>query len=87
VRPVAFPHAPLPPPPPACYVRKAGRRWLCSNCWHKETGEPLAGAKEQCVIQHEGYTIGLVGLDEGGAVFLLCHLLSLYGFSIQNRTV
>lgn len=25
--------------------------WLCSNCWHKETGEPLAGGIEACIIQ------------------------------------
>lgn len=25
--------------------------WMCTNCWHKETGEPLAGAIEACVMQ------------------------------------
>ena len=38
--------------------------WLCSNCWHKHSGEPLAGGKEACVIYHGGYKIGVVGLIE-----------------------
>lgn len=38
--------------------------WLCSNCWHKDTLEPLAGSIEACVIQHQGYKIGVMGLVE-----------------------
>ena len=45
-------------------IAKSHFPWLCSNCWHKETGEPLAGAIEACVVQHQGYNIGLVGLIE-----------------------
>jgi 5'-nucleotidase len=45
-------------------IAKSDFPWLCSNCWHKETGEPLAGGIEACIIQHQGYNIGLVGLIE-----------------------
>ena len=38
--------------------------WLCSNCWHKDTGEPLAGAREYAILEHEGYRVGVVGLIE-----------------------
>ena len=38
--------------------------WLCSNCWHSETGEPLGNCHEAAVILHGGYKIGVIGLIE-----------------------
>ena len=38
--------------------------WLCSNCWHKDNGDPLGGCEEVAVIQHAGYKIGVMGLIE-----------------------
>lgn len=38
--------------------------WLCSNCWHAETGEPLGNCHEAAVILHGGYKIGVMGLIE-----------------------
>lgn len=36
--------------------------WLCSNCWHNDTGEPLAGCEEAMVLTIQGFRVGLIGL-------------------------
>jgi len=38
--------------------------WLCSNCWHADTGKPLGDAEEAVVVCHGGYKIGIIGLIE-----------------------
>ena len=48
------------------WVEASNFPWLCSNCWHKDTGVPLGGAvvEEAVVLVHKGLRIGIIGLIE-----------------------
>lgn len=47
------------------WIDRSNFPWLCSNCWHKESGHPLGtGAHEAVVVCHAGFKIGVIGLIE-----------------------
>ncbi|KAK3282666.1 hypothetical protein CYMTET_9609 [Cymbomonas tetramitiformis] len=50
-------------------IRRSNFPWLCSNCWHADSGEPLAGCYETIVVSHRGYKLGIVGLIEEDWLF------------------
>ena len=47
------------------WIGESAFPWLCSNCWHKDTGLPLGTrAQEAVVLAHGGRRIGVIGLIE-----------------------
>lgn len=48
----------------AALVRESGVPWVCANLKARETGLPLAGTRETCLLRHQGLCIGVVGLAE-----------------------
>lgn len=50
-------------------IKRSNFPWLCSNCWHADSGEPLAGCYETIVVSHRGYKLGLMGLIEQDWLF------------------
>lgn len=46
------------------FVDRCDFPWLLSNIIWKETGRPIADAKEFHILEHDGVKIGLIGIAE-----------------------